>query len=174
MTKEEIIKKAKKGTWFSAKINDTPVIGKINIVKEGGIKYIYLCQNKFDGADCSDKLGFAYSWICNGGINLKILTKKTANAPATIHKIFHTSNGAEKIIVFEDGSITVLGLEITTEQLMLMYAALCTSQETVLSNIGSYRCIIYANSVRVGCQRVGKDVVEEIVKTVIKLKYGNL
>lgn len=48
----------KKGKSFSATINGSECIGKIQV--EGGM--VYLCQDKADGAFCRDRLGYKYSW----------------------------------------------------------------------------------------------------------------
>ena len=51
------------GRKFSAKIRGTYVEGLIR-VEDGRV---YLCQNKKDGADCGDKLGYRFSWqVWNG------------------------------------------------------------------------------------------------------------
>lgn len=66
-TKNQSLLKAnpKPGTWFTATVNGTNVVGKIQ--KENGD--FYLCQNKEEGTICSDTLGFNYSWIVgNGGL----------------------------------------------------------------------------------------------------------
>ena len=47
-----------KGFNFNAVIDGTSCEGRIQV--EGG--RVYLCQDKKDGADCADKLGFMYSW----------------------------------------------------------------------------------------------------------------
>jgi hypothetical protein len=50
------------GTKFEAIITNGPQTvqcsGRIN--KEGG--YVYLCQNEVSGSNCSNKLGYKYSW----------------------------------------------------------------------------------------------------------------
>jgi len=51
------------GRKFSAKIKGDYVEGLIR-VEDGRV---YLCQNKRDGADCDDKLGFKYSWSVRDG-----------------------------------------------------------------------------------------------------------
>ena len=47
-----------KGLNFKANICGTPSEGRIQVEK--GV--VYLCQDKRNGADCQDKLGFRYSW----------------------------------------------------------------------------------------------------------------
>jgi hypothetical protein len=59
----------KAGDWFSAKIDGTPVKGRVQ--KENG--EFFLCQNSFDGNNCDDKQGFKYSWTIRDGLNLKSL-----------------------------------------------------------------------------------------------------
>ncbi len=49
----------KHGQRFKATIDGTPVEGKVSIDKDGDV---FLCQNKKDGADAHDKLGYKYSW----------------------------------------------------------------------------------------------------------------
>lgn len=51
------------GKSFSAKINGSECIGKIQ-VENGGV---YLCQNEADGEYCSDKLGYRNSWSVKQG-----------------------------------------------------------------------------------------------------------
>lgn len=51
-----------KGFNFKSNIDGTPSEGKIQV--ENG--KVYLCQDKKDGEDCQDKLGFMYSWIGKG------------------------------------------------------------------------------------------------------------
>lgn len=46
------------GLRFSAKIKGSDVEGKIT-VEDGDV---YLCQNEFDGLDCTNKSGYKYSW----------------------------------------------------------------------------------------------------------------
>lgn len=52
-----------KGLNFKANIDGTPSEGKIQV--ENG--KVYLCQDKQDGEDCQDKLGFMYSWTIGKG-----------------------------------------------------------------------------------------------------------
>ena len=42
------------GLNFSAKIHNTPVVGKIQVQNDN----VFLCQNSFIGIDCTNKLGF--------------------------------------------------------------------------------------------------------------------
>lgn len=51
------------GRKFSAKIKGTYVEGLIR-VEDGSA---YLCQNKKDGTDCDDKLGYIFSWQVGNG-----------------------------------------------------------------------------------------------------------
>ena len=51
------------GRKFSAKIRGTYVEGLIR-VEDGRA---YLCQNKKDGADCDDRLGYRFSWTVRDG-----------------------------------------------------------------------------------------------------------
>lgn len=53
-----------KGKFFTAKIRDTFVKGKIQVEDNK----IFLCQNKFNGKNCSDSLGFKYSWTILEGL----------------------------------------------------------------------------------------------------------
>lgn len=52
-----------KGKNFECKIDGTICQGKIQV--EGN--EVYLCQDKRDGVNCSDKLGYNYSWIVGDG-----------------------------------------------------------------------------------------------------------
>jgi hypothetical protein len=51
------------GSTFTANIEEIKTSGRI--FKHG--TNIYLCQNKKDGCDSPNKLGFKYSWIINRG-----------------------------------------------------------------------------------------------------------
>lgn len=51
------------GQFFSAKIKDEEVTGRITV--EDG--FVYLCQDKLDGKDCIDKKGYKYSWCVKDG-----------------------------------------------------------------------------------------------------------
>lgn len=52
----------KTGQRFTAKIQGTPVEGKIYVVEQDDV---YLCQNKMKGVVAPDRLGYNYSWCCN-------------------------------------------------------------------------------------------------------------
>lgn len=56
------------GRFFSAKIYDDKVTGRIRVEDER----VYLCQDKRDGACCKDKLGYKYSWIVGDGSEEKL------------------------------------------------------------------------------------------------------
>lgn len=47
------------GEKFRCKICGTAVQGAISVAEEN----IYLCQDKMDGTDAFDKLGYKYSWL---------------------------------------------------------------------------------------------------------------
>jgi hypothetical protein len=67
VSKEIVWSKVRVGTWFTATIESTRVIGKIQ--RQAGD--IYLCQNKKDGLCAYNKLGFQHSWtIGSGSINM--------------------------------------------------------------------------------------------------------
>lgn len=51
------------GRFFSAKIYEDEVIGRIRVENE----QVYLCQNKRDGKDCENKMGYKYSWRVGSG-----------------------------------------------------------------------------------------------------------
>ena len=51
------------GRRFRCKIEGTPVEGKIRVEND----CVYLCQDKKSGTDCTDKLGYKYSWIVHTG-----------------------------------------------------------------------------------------------------------
>lgn len=54
------------GTYFSAQIEGTKVIGKIQKVR----KLIYLCQNMKNGEHCRNKHGFSCSWTIGDGSDI--------------------------------------------------------------------------------------------------------
>lgn len=47
------------GQYFSANISGTWCKGKVQVDKGR----VYLCQNKMNGYECSDKLGYKYSFL---------------------------------------------------------------------------------------------------------------
>jgi hypothetical protein len=51
------------GSKFTATIDGYTVSGRIQKENE----YIYLCQDRKEGAYCIDKLGYRYSWYIGGG-----------------------------------------------------------------------------------------------------------
>lgn len=70
------------GMRFTATINQKKVTGKIFVRKDSG--EIFFCQNKADGSDAPNKLGYKYSWVTANGHNLvhgEILGLKLYNAP---------------------------------------------------------------------------------------------
>lgn len=56
--------KYKHGQWFKALIKGVSCVGRISINKNGDI---FLCQNKQNGMQANNKLGFKYSWCINSG-----------------------------------------------------------------------------------------------------------
>ncbi len=61
--------KVKSGTKFSAFIKDIFVQGKIQ--KENN--FVFLCQNNNDGLNCTNKLGYEYSWRVGNGSKKDLL-----------------------------------------------------------------------------------------------------
>lgn len=57
------------GTKFKGKIEEIECDGRIQ--KENEV--IYLCQNVKNGANCSDKLGFHYSWNIGKGNSVNLV-----------------------------------------------------------------------------------------------------
>lgn len=51
------------GRRFRAKIDGVECKGKVRVENNE----VFLCQNKKDGAECSDRLGFKYSWAVDDG-----------------------------------------------------------------------------------------------------------
>ena len=106
------------GTEFTAKIECAVVTGKIQ--KEDG-RY-FLCQNKKDGTDCKNKLGYKYSWIVGNGTisDLKFhnvtdfkleSTKPVEPKPApTVYKDLQ--------VTFCKDHVIINGVKITDEQLL--------------------------------------------------------
>lgn len=59
------------GRRFRCKITGTPVEGRVRV--EGD--RVYLCQNKCDGNDADDKLGYKYSWEVTSGFKQNHVTE---------------------------------------------------------------------------------------------------
>jgi hypothetical protein len=105
------------GTEFTAKIERTVVTGKIQ--KEDG-RY-FLCQNRKDGTDCKNKLGYNHSWVVGSGTisdlkfhgitGLKLeSTKPVEPKPApTVYKDLQ--------VTFCENHVVINGVKITDEQL---------------------------------------------------------
>ena len=51
------------GRYFTAKIHDKFVEGKITVEGFCDRPCIYLCQNTCDGTSCKDKQGYSFSWV---------------------------------------------------------------------------------------------------------------
>lgn len=110
-TKKIDWKKVKPGKWFSANINGSAVKGRIQKEED----QIFLCQDTEDGSECSDKLGFKYSYTIRKGNsndmrmenvkNFKFLSKRPAGLPnkLVIPAIYIGGNRVE----FLKGSIQV-------------------------------------------------------------------
>lgn len=62
------------GRFFSAKIQDDKVTGRIRVENER----VYLCQDKKNGASCEDKLGYKYSWIVDDGSEEKLASNNVS------------------------------------------------------------------------------------------------
>lgn len=63
------------GLRFSAKIKGSYVEGKIT-VEDGEV---YLCQNKFDGLDCTNKRGYKYSWTVGIGDEIELENNRVSS-----------------------------------------------------------------------------------------------
>jgi len=77
------------GTPYSARIHGDPVEGKI--YNSGG--HIYLCQNKIQGAQAPDTLGYRFSWSIGNGTIEKIYNNSVTNLvlnPTTEEKPSYT------------------------------------------------------------------------------------
>ena len=95
------LSKAKPGMWFSARIEGTPVVGKLS---QGAGNNWYLCQDTKDGAEASNRQGYMYSWYVGalavgGGYDdvtqLKVFKKCPRMPPLTLANVRIAS---EKII----------------------------------------------------------------------------
>ena len=62
------------GRFFSAKIQDDKVTGRIR-VEDGRV---FLCQDKKDGACCEDRLGYKYSWVVGDGSEEKLASNSVS------------------------------------------------------------------------------------------------
>ena len=71
------------GRRFRCKINGMPVEGKVRV--EGN--KVYLCQNKHDGNDADDKLGYKYSWEVTSGFEQNHVTEFKILPPCTAEEI---------------------------------------------------------------------------------------
>ena len=110
------LKGVKSGTEFTAKIERTEVTGKIQF--EDG-RY-FLCQNKKDGTDCRNKLGYRYSWIVGIGTlsDLKfhdITNLQIEYVPTGIPT--KTPEFKDLQVTFCETHVVINGVKITDEQL---------------------------------------------------------
>lgn len=71
------------GRRFRCKITGTPVEGRVRV--EGD--RVYLCQNKRDGNDADDKLGYKYSWEVTSGFEQNHVTEFKILPPCTAEEI---------------------------------------------------------------------------------------
>lgn len=62
------------GKEFTAEIQGVPVSGRIQF--ESGS--FYLCQNKKSGSNCSDKLGYKFSWTIGDG-SIRVIKSREVN-----------------------------------------------------------------------------------------------
>jgi hypothetical protein len=105
------------GTEFTANIECTKVTGKIQ--KEDG-RY-FLCQNKKDGTDCKNKLGYNHSWVVGSGTisdlksnditNLKLELKVEPKPAPIVYKDRFLQ------VTFCKDHVVINGVKITDEQL---------------------------------------------------------
>lgn len=65
LIKEDKVRKLKTGDRVTCKISGIEIKDAKVYVKRDGT--IYICQDKKDGSDSPDKLGYKYSWIVTGG-----------------------------------------------------------------------------------------------------------
>jgi hypothetical protein len=107
----------KSGTEFTAKIERVEVTGKIQF--EDG-KY-YLCQNKKDGSDCKNKLGYKYSWIVYDGTSYELKSHDVSNLqikPESVSVVTpKTSEFKDLQVTFCKTHVIINGVKITDEQL---------------------------------------------------------
>jgi hypothetical protein len=105
------------GTEFTANIELTKVTGKIQ--KEDG-RY-FLCQNKKDGTDCKNKLGYNHSWVVGTGsksdlkfhdiTDLKLELKVEPKPAPIVYKDRFLQ------VTFCKDHVVINGVKITDEQL---------------------------------------------------------
>jgi hypothetical protein len=104
------------GTEFTAKIERTEVTGKIQF--EDG-RY-FLCQNKKDGTDCKNKLGYKYSWIVGPGTSYELkshdITNLQIEAPV-VSKVEAPTVYKDLQVTFCETHVIINGVKITDEQL---------------------------------------------------------
>jgi hypothetical protein len=110
------LKGVKSGTEFTAKIEQTEVTGKIQF--EDG-RY-FLCQNKKDGTDCKNKLGYKYSWVVNSGTSDNLKFHEVTNlqieyVPTGIPT--KTPEFKDLQVTFCETHVIINGVKITDEQL---------------------------------------------------------
>lgn len=82
------------GRFFSAKISDDKVTGRIRVEDE----HVYLCQDKRDGAYCKDRFGYKYSWFVEDGSE-----KSLAGNNVSCFKL--TPSTAEEIEKYKDWQV---------------------------------------------------------------------
>jgi hypothetical protein len=110
------LKGVKSGTEFTAKIERTEVTGKIQF--EDG-RY-FLCQNKKNGTDCKNKLGYRYSWIVGPGTSSDLKFHDVFNlqieAPV-VSKVEAPTVYKDLQVTFCETHVIINGVKITDEQL---------------------------------------------------------
>jgi len=106
----------KSGTEFTAKIERTEVTGKIQF--EYGS--YFLCQNKKNGTDCKNKLGYRYSWIVSDGTSSELkshdITNLQIEAPV-VSKVEAPTVYKDLQVTFCETHVIINGVKITDEQL---------------------------------------------------------
>lgn len=117
------------GRRFRCKIKGMPVEGKVRV--EGN--KVYLCQNRHDGSEADDKLGYKYSWEVTSGLELNQVTGFKILHPDTAEEIeaykdwgegdrLRKKNGSSRTIevIFRCGEL-VVGKFIDTGRALTNY-----------------------------------------------------
>lgn len=103
------------GFYFKAKINNDEVAGRIRVE----CRLAFLCQNRWEGNEPADKLGYKYGWSVGNGSQKDVASKNVTDfrlltqREADDYKDWHTgdivggSRGERLEIIFRSGEFVV-------------------------------------------------------------------
>lgn len=193
------LQKSDVGKRFTAVIQSVPVEGRIQFERSR----FYLCQNKRDGCNCSDKLGYKYSWVVSDGTIALLQHHGVSNLvvlPDVLQKgdrVYVSDESEEHALESKEERIFVLdaGEEYPRRYLVAdcdLYAEKSKDMDlmswkyavpvpekrfediTIKLN-DEYEAVVSEEDVTVGCQSFSFKKVEELYQAVKKAKeFKNL